>query len=143
MARSALKRFAPIWLPLLVLIILPAALVGGYMVRFGYDPQEAWLAVRHFSESGTRYGQGFEERNFAAVRQGMRGDEVHRLLGQPMEGHLVDGKPGRVWRFSLPQPGKTWFHERAILFDLPPGKPPVVSGVWHRFHSADLTNEVP
>lgn len=133
MGRSS-RRYAFLWFPLLILLT-PLLLAASYMVRCGYDWENAWQSTIHFGKSGTRYGQGFEERAFGRVRPGMKGDEVYRLLGQPMEGHLVDGKPGREWIYSLPQLGRSHYHLRVVVFDVVDGQPPIVSRIQRRFHS--------
>ena len=123
-------------MPLLILSV-PLLMVASYMVRCDYSMEEAWQATRHFGQSGTRYGQGFTEADFGSVRPGMKGDVVFELLGVPMEGHLVDGRPGTSWKYSLPKSGKPFYHERIVEFQVENGKPPVVASLIRRFRSSD------
>ncbi len=120
-----------------VIAAAPLLLAVGYVVSFGYSWQDAWGSVRHFGGCKTRYAQKFSESSLDRVRPGMKGDEVFKLIGNPMEGHLLDGKPAPVWRYSLPQHDAAYYHERAVLFSLPPGKPPTVKAVLRRLHRPD------
>lgn len=120
-----------------LLVATPLLLAFYYMISFGYSWQDAWGSVRHFGACKTRYAQQFSESNLDRIRPGMKGDEVFKIIGMPMEGHLVDGKPAPVWRYSLPQDDATIYHERAVLFHLPPGKPPTVKTILRRLHLPD------
>jgi len=117
-----------------VILALPALLTGWYVTSFGYSWSEAWASVQSFGKLRTRYAQKFSESQLNRIRPGMKGDEVFKLIGQPFEGHIVNGKPGPVWKYSLPKGDAEYYHERSILFDLPEGKPPTVKSILRRLH---------
>jgi hypothetical protein len=117
-----------------LIIAIPALLTAWYVKSFGYSWSEAWSAVQHFGQTRTRYAQKFSESQLNRIRPGMKGDEVFKLIGQPFEGHIVNGRPGPIWKYSLPKGDAQYFHERAVLFDLPPGKPPTVKSIVRQLH---------
>jgi hypothetical protein len=131
-----------ILLAVLAVAAAPLLLVVATKVKHGYDWEDTWTCVRHFGTCKTRYGHKFSESGFARIREGMRGDEIFRILGQPMEGHIVAGKPGDTWRYSLPGPGATHYHERAISMNLPPGKPPTVRESVRRLGQPSSVEEI-
>lgn len=94
----------------LVIIVIPAALMFYYMSSFGYPPQEAWKAVKHFVQSNTRYPLGYSELKFDRITPGMDGGQVRNMLCQPSERHDKDTK----WVFSLAQGSTKYYHERII-----------------------------
>ncbi len=127
-----------------VWILVPAALIAAplllalwYVLNFGYSWNDAWTSVRHFGSCQTRYAQQFSESNLERVRPGMSGKDVFNVLGTPMEGHVIEGKASPLWKYSLPKGDAAYHHQRAVLFDLPPGKPPVVKAVIRRLFQPD------
>lgn len=120
-----------------VIIVLPLMLAAWYMLAYGYAWSDAMGSVLHFGGCKTRYAQKFSESSLNRVKPGMKGDEVFKLIGAPMEGHLIDGKPAPVWKYSLPRDGAAYYHERAVIFHVPPGKPPTVKSVLRRLHRPD------
>jgi len=127
-----MKKHWPLFAFPALLLLTPLLLAVWYMVNFQYSWDQAWIAVGSFGQSRTRYAQQFSEANFSRVTAGMRGDAVYKLIGNPLEGHIIDGKPAPLWKYSLPRDGARHFHERAVLFDIQPGKPPVVRSVIRR-----------
>ena len=118
----------------LVIVAAPVLLACWYVASFGYSWPDAWSSVMHFGSCRTRYAQKFSESQLAKIQPGMKGDQVFALIGNPMEGHIRDGKPAPVWRYSLPGESAEYYHERAVIFNLPPGKPPTVKSVVRRLH---------
>jgi hypothetical protein len=121
------------------ILLLPVLLALWYVTNFGYSWSEAWASVQHFGQTRTRYAQKFSESQLSRIRPGMKGDEVFKVIGQPFEGHIVNGKPGPIWKYSLPKQDAIYFHERSISFELPPGKPPIVKSVLRRLHQPQVT----
>lgn len=128
-----MKKYWHFLIPLAILA-LPLLLVVWYVVSFGYSWSEAFTSLRHFGECRTRYAQKFSESQLSRILPGMKGDQVYALIGNPMEGHIKDGKPAPVWRYSLPEGAAAYYHERAIVFNLEPGSPPTVKSVIRRLH---------
>lgn len=122
-----------------VIAAIPVLLMAWYVSSFGYSWSEAWNCVKHFGQCRTRYAQKFSESQLARITPGMKGDKVFELIGNPMEGHIKDGKPAPVWRYSLPEASAAYYHERAIIFDLPPGKPPTVKAIVRRLNQSSNT----
>lgn len=119
------------------ILAVPLLMACWYVFSFGYSWDDAWSSVRHFGGCKTRYAQKFNESNLSRIRPGMKGNEVFNLIGAPMEGHLIDGQPAPVWKYSLPKEDAAYYHERAVLFDLPAGKPPTVKSVVRRLRTPD------
>jgi hypothetical protein len=124
----------PLILVPLAFISIPVQLTLWYMTSFGYSFNESIQCVLHFVQNRTRYAQKFSEPNLARITPGMTGDQVFKLIGQPLEGHIRDGKPGSHWKYSLAEGTASVYHERTIVFDLPPNAPPKVSEVIKRLH---------
>lgn len=120
--------FAPV-----ILVLVPLLLTVFISMKYGYSMSESWTAVRHIGQTGTRFAQKFEERNFNKIRPGMDGRQVYQTMGmQPMEGHA---NGGLEWKYSLPSGGAAFFHERVVIMEPHPTKGPVVKQVIKRIHT--------
>ncbi len=105
------KKHWYLFTPLLLLAI-PAAIYGYYVIDMGYGSKDAVKATQHFLVSGTRYAMDYNEVNFARLRSGMDGRQVYQTMGkQPSERHDNDTR----WIYSLPQPGSRAYHERVVI----------------------------
>lgn len=114
----------------LILIAIPALLMGYYMGVSGYNFENAKQATLHFAQSSTRYSQGFSEDQLTYVRPGMEGRKVFELLGMPFERHDNDAE----WLYSLPTGATPYYHERLILFNRDNSGTLRVKEVVRRFH---------
>lgn len=114
------------------IVLIPALMVLFCKVNYGYDFSESMKAVRYFGSTGTRYGQGFSERNFKLVKPGMNPQAVHGLLKVPMERNMPEDTE---WRYSLPASGTNYYHERVLIFERDKSGMPRVKQRISRFHT--------
>ena len=117
--------FAP-----LVLVLVPLLMTVFVSMKYGYSMGESWTAVRHIGQTGTRFAQKYEERNFDKLRPGMDGRTVYQTMNmQPLE-----GQTGSDWRYSLPADQAAYFHERTVIMEPDAQRIPRVKQVIKRLH---------
>ena len=131
--KSFLQRNWYLFTPL-VIIIIPLIMAVNSMVNWGYGFSESMDALVHFGSSDTRYTIGFSELGFKTLRKGMDGRTVYSLIKNPFERQEDD----TVWRYSLPQSGATYYHERAVIFERDSQGIPRVKQVVSRFHTPNM-----
>lgn len=115
-----------------ILVLIPALMVLFCSVKYGYNLSESMKAVRYFGSTGTRYSQGFSERNFLLVRMGMDPKSVYNVLRNPMERNVPEDT---IWRYSLPASGTQYYHERTLVFERDKNGIPRVKQRISRFHT--------
>ncbi len=96
------------------IVLIPALLVLYCSVSYGYGMSESLKAVRYLGSTGTRYAQGFSERNFKLVKTGMSPQTVYQLVKNPMERNMPEDTE---WQYSLPASGTSYYHERTLIFE--------------------------
>lgn len=114
------------------ILLIPVLMVLFCMVNYGYSVSESMKAVRYFGSTGTRYSQGFSERNFKLVRLGMDGRSVYGTIKNPMERNMPEDTE---WRYSLPASGTEYYHERTIILEKDKNGIPRVKQKISRFHT--------
>lgn len=114
------------------ILLIPVLMVLFCMVNYGYSVSESMKAVRYFGSTGTRYSQGFSERNFKLVRLGMDGRSVYSTIKNPMERNMPEDTE---WRYSLPASGTEYYHERTIILEKDKNGIPRVKQKISRFHT--------
>jgi hypothetical protein len=120
-----------------VLVALPVLVIVMYMGIYGYGWEDAYQSARHFGDSKTNYAMKYSDGGLASIVPGMEGRAVYERIGNPLEGHIVGGKPGTNWIYSTPAHEHNSYHERAVIFDLNgAGGVPRVKQVVKRFHVA-------
>ena len=118
--------FAP-----LILVLVPLLLTVFFSLKYGYSMGESFTAVQHMGQTGTRYAQKFEERNFDKLRPGMDGRQVYQTMG-PMQ--PLEGQGGAEWKYTLPADNAPYYHERTVIMEPDAQKVPRVRQVIKRLH---------
>lgn len=117
-----------------VIVLIPALMVAFCSVKYGYSLPEAMKSVRYFGSTGTRYAQGFSERDFRLVKTGMNPKSVYDLIRNPMERNMPEDTE---WRYTLPASGTNYYHERTLIFERDKSGMPRVKQRVSRFHTPD------
>lgn len=107
---------------LLFAAVFVMAVLGSFSWPFfnhGYGIQDSgfYLLAYLTGDVRTRYADGFSEETFSRVRVGMSRDEVHKLLGEPLQRISPDWKwPEASWRYADQVTFTDHFHQRDISF---------------------------
>ena len=51
----------------------------------------------------TKYSTGYSEFKFRSVKPGMRGEEVEKLLGQPLHKIQTKDRGEEIWNYTVPK----------------------------------------
>jgi hypothetical protein len=112
------KRFF-IWFAAVLGALAVLAAFSWPCVRHSYTVRDsgAYLVALLTGHVRTHYAPGYSEQAFAQVRVGMSRDEVHALLGEPLQRFSPDWKwPEAGWRYADQVTGTDHFHQRDISF---------------------------
>lgn len=126
------KRNWYLFTPLL-LVAMPAVLLGYYVLAYGYPVNEAVEATSHFLQSNTRYAMKYSDVNFGRIRPGMDGRQVFEAVGVPFERRDNDTE----WLYSLAQGTTKYYHERKVILAKDSKGIPRVKEVVYGFHGDD------
>ena len=94
---------------LVLFVSLPA-------VRHGYGLCDTVACVVTTGQHATRYATGYSDGAISRVRAGMTGDEVLRILGEPLERVTWSSWPEGEWKYSQPATSSGHYHLRTVRF---------------------------
>jgi hypothetical protein len=119
-----------------VIVAIPLIMGAFSMANWGYSFKESMTALLHFGSTDTRYAFHFTEEKFRNIRPGMDARTVGERLKNPMEGQL-----GLVWKYSLPNEGAPYYHERTIVFEKDAQNTPRVKEVIRRLYTPEMSKK--
>jgi hypothetical protein len=86
------------------------------MWRFGYGWNDGFWRTLLIPCEGTIWAKGFSEKKFTQLKLGMTGEEVKRLIGEPLA--IRCGKEFCFFIYTNQDTGTADYDERVVLTDL-------------------------
>ena len=100
-------------LPLLGLCFPAMMLINGF--RFQYGLEDAFWRTLMMPFEGTIWAPGFKEAEFLKVREGMKADDVFKMLGEPIRRDC--GKSGCFWIYTWQDTPTADFDQRWVMLN--------------------------
>jgi hypothetical protein len=104
----------------IIVLIIVILIASSYITQRLYSPLDGYtgliFGILHTED--TEYAKGYSDEGFLRVTVGMSQDEVHRILGPPLDKwDIKDEKSGNAYgeRWSR-SPGDTDFRCRVLLY---------------------------
>ena len=110
-----LTRRSVFWFVVLAAVLGLLAFVSWPVARYGYNLSDTMSSIITTGQHATRYGAGYSDLALEQVRIGMRREDVHAILGEPLQRYSYM-QSNECWRYSLPASRSGHYHNRSVSF---------------------------